>query len=205
MASKIWNRINKPSTLVGFGAAVGALLLLMWFLEPRAKATLHFPTTASVQPRPFANTGPDFPAPWKKAAAPEQVASVPQPPALPIPTAVKVAALPSAKALPASAPAPAITPLSEAPMQRTAQPSFDCAKASGQADRLVCSDDELVKRDAELAALYSRAMGVVADRSALAAEQRDWLALRRNTCSTKPCLFSAYTTRKKELLDWVGR
>lgn len=272
MVSTIWSTLTKPSTLVGFGAVLGMLLLLMWILEPRAKAVLNFPV-AKTQPAPFALPRPGTVAPWKKVAAyvppphtipastpahasvppPQKKIAVAAPPAVktppvsvptpirvhssdalskkttvaeasaPIPRpaaspplralsapAPKIVALkpvmpPAVKALPATLPAPVAAPSSDALPQKRTKPGLDCAKAAVQADRLICSDDELSMRDTELSALYRRAMGAVADQSALEAEQRDWIALHRNSCSTKTCLLSAYATRKKELLDWVGR
>jgi len=86
----------------------------------------------------------------------------------------------------------------------TAHPSFDCAAARNQAERLICSDDDLAKRDAELDRLYRHVRHRVTDEEALIAEQRDWIALRRDVCPSKECLHRAYARRERELEDWVG-
>jgi len=237
MASTIWNRLNKPSTLVGFGAVVAALLLLMWFLEPRKKATLDFPAAAPMQvgvgssttiapPQKEYVTGqPGWldakPPTDPKRALPEKTITVGAvaPPSQPPPSMERPqrASSPKAAAAVMSIPAlqttmavgepksPPVAPPPAAAIQTSARPSFDCATAAGQADRLICSDAELAKRDVELAALYRRAMTIVDDPSEMASQQRDWIALRRNPCATKACLLSAYADRKRDLQDWVGR
>ena len=86
----------------------------------------------------------------------------------------------------------------------TAHPSFDCATARNQAERLICSDDDLARRDAELDRLYRHARHRVTDEEALIAEQRDWIALRRDVCTSKECLHRAYARRERELDDWIG-
>jgi len=85
----------------------------------------------------------------------------------------------------------------------TAHPSFDCATARNQAERLICSDDDLARRDVELARLYRRARNYAADESMVIAEQRDWIALSRNVCASKECLYRAYRHRAHELEDWI--
>ena len=99
-----------------------------------------------------------------------------------------------------TAAAPASTP-DAAPL--TAHPSFDCATAHNQAERLICSDDGLAKRDVGLARLYRRARDHAVDENAVIAEQRDWIALRRNACTSKECLYRAYAHRERELEDWL--
>jgi len=90
-----------------------------------------------------------------------------------------------------------------APLPATAHPSFDCATAHNDAERLICSDEDLARRDVELARLYRRARDHAADESAVIAEQRDWIALHRNACTSKHCLYRAYRHRERELEDWL--
>jgi len=67
------------------------------------------------------------------------------------------------------------------------RPSFDCATANQPMDQLICGDDGLAARDAAMAAAFtatrSRAAGP-GERTALLADQRDWLAGRVKTCPT---------------------
>ena len=85
----------------------------------------------------------------------------------------------------------------------TAHPSFDCTTTRNQAERLICTDDELARRDVELNQLYHRARHYAVDEGAVIAEQRDWIAIRRNACSSKECLYRAYRNRTRELEDWL--
>jgi len=114
----------------------------------------------------------------------------------------------TAAAAPQPAPAEAAPQTGSAPdttaPPMTAHPSFDCAAARNQAERLICSDDELARRDAELDRLYRHVRHRVTDEEALIAEQRDWIALRRDVCASKECLHRAYARRERELEDWVG-
>ena len=85
-----------------------------------------------------------------------------------------------------------------------ATPSFDCAKAHGAAEQLVCQDAGLAALDNELAALYPKAL------SQLSAEQqktekgmqRGWLK-GRNECwkesDTRQCVEESYQLRITEL------
>ena len=105
-----------------------------------------------------------------------------------------------------AAPVPEAAPTPDtaaAPLPMTAHPSFDCATASNQAEQLICSDSDLARRDVELARLYRRARDHAADESVVIAEQRDWIALRRNACTSKECLYRSYAHRERELEDWL--
>ena len=99
--------------------------------------------------------------------------------------------------------APAATSAPEAAFVPRAHPSFDCARARNEAERLICSDDELARRDVELARLYRRARDHAADEDVVITEQRDWIALSRNVCTSKECLYRAYRHRAHELEDWI--
>jgi len=117
------------------------------------------------------------------------------------PDAADAASASDAAGAPAVTGAPAATP--EAAFVPTAHPSFDCAAARNEAERLICSDDDLAARDLELARLYRRARDHAADEDVVITEQRDWLALRRNACTSKECLYRAYRHRARELEDWI--
>jgi uncharacterized protein YecT (DUF1311 family) len=76
--------------------------------------------------------------------------------------------------------------------------SFDCSKARTPAEKLVCADAQLSKQDEALAAAYKAAQAK-ADRSALAAWQRIWLAGTRDQCLDAACMRKAYAEQIAEL------
>ena len=78
-------------------------------------------------------------------------------------------------------------------------PSFDCAKASSSQEKLICSDADLAKLDAQLADAYSNARKAASDRAALLASQRAWIKQSFNACNDKTCLTSACQSRIAEL------
>lgn len=118
-------------------------------------------------------------------------------PVAPVETGSVAAAPPpaAAPATPASMPAPASEP---AP---SAGPSFDCAQAQGEVEKLVCADPELARLDRQLAERYARVKDVP-DAQAVVAQQRGWVK-GRDDCwkaDDKPlCVREAYLTRLAEL------
>ena len=76
----------------------------------------------------------------------------------------------------------------DTPSQNT-KPSFDCAKASTNAEKLVCSDDELARLDNELANAYKNALNSLdnASKKQLTNEQKSWLKTY-NQCTDKECV-----------------
>ncbi len=83
-------------------------------------------------------------------------------------------------------------------------PSFDCAKASNDSEKMVCSDPALAALDRQLEALYAKRMAATAgaDHDALQATQRGWVK-GRDECwkaeDTQRCVREAYQTRLVEL------
>lgn len=76
--------------------------------------------------------------------------------------------------------------------------SFDCARASSAAERLICSTPLLSSLDEELAEVYSwRRQEATAD-ARLASSQRAWIR-RRDECATPGCLQQRYEERVAEL------
>ena len=69
------------------------------------------------------------------------------------------------------------------------KPSFDCAKASTNAEKIVCSDDELARLDNELANAYKNALNSLdnASKKQLTNEQKSWLKTY-NQCTDKECV-----------------
>jgi uncharacterized protein len=83
-------------------------------------------------------------------------------------------------------------------------PSFDCSKASGSIEEMVCRDDELSALDRKLAGVYAAASKIaVSERPpVLTSEQRGWIK-GRNDCwksqTPRDCTASAYRLRIAEL------
>lgn len=67
----------------------------------------------------------------------------------------------------------------------TAQPSFDCAKASTVVERAICADAGLVQADRELATAYGALWGRLTGpaRDHLTQDQLRWLANRAKACT----------------------
>lgn len=110
--------------------------------------------------------------------------SPPEPGSVPAPTA-------SAPAAPAPAPASTLQP-----------PSFDCAKATSDAEKWVCTDAELSRLDVQLAQRYKQVQSSP-DELDIAAEQRGWIK-GRDACmkavDPRQCLVESYKTRLVELV-----
>lgn len=85
-----------------------------------------------------------------------------------------------------------------------AKPSYNCAKASHDAEKLVCEDDELAALDVKLSKLYNKVMKATpaATQKRLKAEQSGWMK-GRNDCwkssDQRSCIKSAYDDRISEL------
>ena len=79
-------------------------------------------------------------------------------------------------------------------MAASPQPSFDCAKASTPAEKLICGDSDLASLDRAMAAAYQEALQRLTpvERSELRGKQYAWLALYSRTCNSAP-----ETERKK--------
>lgn len=80
------------------------------------------------------------------------------------------------------------------------KPSFDCSKASTNAEKLVCSDNELASLDNELSKAYSNARNSLdsAGKKKLTSEQKAWLATY-NKCVDKECVKQNLEKRINEL------
>lgn len=85
-----------------------------------------------------------------------------------------------------------------------ARPSFDCAKADHEAEKLVCGDDKLAALDNQLAAVYHAAYQnfPTDERKKQKAIQRGWIK-GRNDCWKSDdllgCVKNVYQTRITEL------
>ena len=81
--------------------------------------------------------------------------------------------------------------------------SFDCTRARGQVEKLICADPLLGRLDDALAVNYAAMLTVDMGRStqSLRAEQLGWLA-RRNRCKDSQCLVDAYKERVDETCEY---
>ncbi len=92
------------------------------------------------------------------------------------------------------------------PSAHAADPSFDCAKAEGAAEKLICKDDTLAGLDRETTRLYRLAL---AGRHMTAARQRELRAYQvgwikgRNECwkakDLRGCVLASYAIRIAQL------
>ncbi len=90
-------------------------------------------------------------------------------------------------------------------------PSFDCARADGTVEELICEDPELARRDWALAAAYRKALGRLEGNETqsahLKAEQRGWIK-GRNDCwkaaDLHACVSESYSDRHATLLARYG-
>lgn len=77
--------------------------------------------------------------------------------------------------------------------------SYDCTKAVTLIEQSICSNRQLSALDDALAVAYKKALNISLYSRSIEKNQRNWLQLIRNTCQTKTCLNSAYTSRIAEL------
>lgn len=75
---------------------------------------------------------------------------------------------------------------------------FDCRRAQGRVERVICADGGLSRLDDRLGAVYARVLAGAADAKAEKTLQLSWLR-RRNACADAACLARAYDTRIAEL------
>ena len=71
-----------------------------------------------------------------------------------------------------------------APQQQ--QPSFNCAKAAHPLEKTICKSDSLSLLDSRVAESYRDKLGIVFDKVAFRAQQRDWQQILRAHCA-KTC------------------
>lgn len=87
----------------------------------------------------------------------------------------------------------------QVPTQITWTPSFDCAKASTEPERLICTNKELSEADVKLSQAYKVAMNSSPDIETLKKEQNTWRKSIRDACADVTCLNEAYQQRISQL------
>lgn len=108
-------------------------------------------------------------------------------------------AAPQQPETPAAQAAP--TPQAAVPPMQGVVPSFDCAKAEKNAEKLVCGDAGLAALDREAARLYALAadaLNATPGFEQLLDTQRKWLG-QRNTCFDRDCVAELYVSRVHQL------
>lgn len=75
--------------------------------------------------------------------------------------------------------------------------SYDCQKAEGGIEKMICNEQELSIKDSYLGLLYSQISNTAAN-SQLTQSQKQWLK-ERNFCQSPSCLAKAYDQRINEL------
>ncbi|MGH1408101.1 MAG: MliC family protein [Aeromonas sp.] len=96
------------------------------------------------------------------------------------------------------------------PFTALAAPSFDCTKASGAVEPLICEDAALAKLDNQLNHLWPKAIKEMSeeDRKNEKASQRGWIK-GRNDCwkadDVRACVEQSYLTRITELQIMGGQ
>lgn len=102
---------------------------------------------------------------------------------------------------PAAQTPPAPAPQAAVPPMQGVMPSFDCAKAEKNAEKLVCGDEGLAALDREVARLYALAadaLNATPGFEQLLDTQRKWLE-QRNTCFDRDCVAEMYVRRVHQL------
>lgn len=109
-------------------------------------------------------------------------------------------------------PLPAASPTAGAAASAAAAPSFDCAKASARAEKMVCGDPGLAALDRAVAQAYGTALSPQSrwtdkDKVGVRRAQRAWIA-ERNTCGqathAAKCIAESYRRRLVELKIALG-
>lgn len=83
----------------------------------------------------------------------------------------------------------------------TFSPSFDCAKASSGAERMICSNQELAQADVALTQAYKAALSKSPNKAALKKEQGNWIRTKRDACSDAASMLKVYQDRTTQLLQ----
>ena len=72
---------------------------------------------------------------------------------------------------------------------------FDCSKASTDAEKLICSDQQLSALDGRLTEAWRQALKKSSDKEALKKDQQEWIKTGRDVCPDVPCMQQAYEAR----------
>jgi len=87
---------------------------------------------------------------------------------------------------------------------QTVPPSFDCAKARGRTEKLICATPELATLDRRVADLFAIATTQAMDAADLKRDQRRWLG-DRDDCKDTVCIEQSYRDRISRLATHTGK
>lgn len=82
---------------------------------------------------------------------------------------------------------------------QTAQPSFDCRKASNSVEQSICASPSLAESDSQLAQAFAAATSRTVDKVGLRKDQNKWRATVRDKCRSDECVANAYRERTRAL------
>lgn len=96
------------------------------------------------------------------------------------------------------------------PIKEAAATSFDCKSAKTSVEQAICLDENLSLNDEKMSRLYKEKVRNTRDAQLIIQNQRDWLRLVRNRCSSIQCLQEAYNLRIESLkngypIDFTAR
>ncbi len=80
-------------------------------------------------------------------------------------------------------------------IQSKSNPSFNCTKASTDAEHLICSNENLAIADVEMFRIYKQVLETTTDKNAFKREQGQWRRNYRDICKDAACMLNAYTVR----------
>jgi uncharacterized protein len=83
-------------------------------------------------------------------------------------------------------------------------PSFDCAKARGRIEKMICAESHLATLDRRVADLFASAMAQASDAGDVKRVQRRWLG-DRDDCKDVACVEQSYQLRLTQLGTETGR
>lgn len=89
--------------------------------------------------------------------------------------------------------------VSEAPASWA--PSFNCAKAGSNIEKLICGNKELSDADVKLMQVYKLALQSSADKDGLNRKQNEWRKSERDVCNDVQCTLEAYNRRIAQLAN----
>jgi uncharacterized protein YecT (DUF1311 family) len=143
------------------------------------------------------------PAPQKNIDAAPQVVIPPVSSQQPVPASAAIAQPNNPSPViqqPQTAPAViSQTSQSAQPSSNDFTPSFDCAKVSTGAERLICGNQQLSAADVKLSQAYQAKRERVLDKDQLKQQQIQWRRTVRDACSDVSCMLKAYQARISEL------
>ena len=85
------------------------------------------------------------------------------------------------------------------PVSLTPHPGFDCAKASSNAEKLICKSTEVSALDKELSETYADILKNVNNKNDYKKAQSSWIKEKRDKCGDEICLKNVYSQRLQEL------